>query len=964
MADEVTKSLNVSVKANLDPSGFEQGSSRVIASAEHQATALQNLRKSTEELQRLQGAYKSVPEVYAQGRTRAEQNFGKRSQQYAMWSPEAEKLKAAQLQHQIKMAGGLPPDLQLPEEQETETREISTVRLREMVNEKFSQFGGMSKSQRKTLLGETQPHIQELQRRYGAVQQEMASRVRETTAEFEALPGSEQEKHLDSFNTKIQMFERNLHDARVASDELAKSTRKVSEEAGLASKSLPAYAASVINMGVTIGSGIAHIARAGALAFDYSSPMGMYSAQQQFEIQRRSMIWGTGGAVAGQIVGAAMGGFPGSYIGGLIGGGAGDIISTFLNIQPEQRLKMMGQMYGKSAEMVNQVTGVQGAEYSLARRSGVSPEEMRRLLKAYGEGEFAKGANGRYSFVPGKNNLGISQQEMAPIVNQFVSTTGENPTEKTLADWMDFYSRTNILPSGMMERFTGKSSTGSMALTAQQMGINEKNGNLARIENVNQMYQSSANIAGRLFTNAEDIRRATSMTAGLGYTLYGSNISNPETKNWATSFEGMQQTAQGFGALGQAKNGGEQALLFNALNVKGDWKETLLRMQEGIYGKGNLQNILSYVKTAYGGRAGDALFSILSDKGVNPSIIREMVKSIGTKEGYAGLVGRLEEKQPSSPEELQKLMDEMAGRKISPLAQKNAAGAINVTEQAREFADAFTTGIQAFNVEVAKIASSEKTQTEIQGMYDTVIKSVNEALKMPGTKSADIETRVEGANNQVKEGGGSLFKPISFKTKISHGATETWEETKPKTPIVSKNPQTIMSTKDTIVPSVKQEEKEWTKIRQESTKPVLTIAPVITEKPIKTKNSTAPIQATILSKEQPTTAPIQPMTFPKSNTTYTPKQEEAKPIKSKAVKDIDVKVPTIKEKPIIPAQSLPANSKKSNQKEESMNYYKQHMEAVETPLGKANVRVDTTTTVTILSIQPTVKSQTRSVKPN
>ena len=128
----------------------------------------------------------------------------------------------------------------------------------------------------------------------------MLKKYREATAEFEGLSSGDQLKNLDSFNEKIQRFEENGRKARIASDELTKSTKNFTEQAGLASKSLPAYAASVINMGVTIGTGIAQISRAGALAFDYSSPMGMYSAQQQFEIQKSKTIWSTGGQIRGQ----------------------------------------------------------------------------------------------------------------------------------------------------------------------------------------------------------------------------------------------------------------------------------------------------------------------------------------------------------------------------------------------------------------------------------------------------------------------------------------------------------------------------------------------------------------------------------------------------------------------------------------------------------------------------------------
>ena len=86
--DEFSKSLGVNVKANLDPSGFEKGSDRVIASAERQATALQALRSSSKELQQLQEAYSKTPEIYAAQRNIYRQEHGREG---SIFNKEAEK---------------------------------------------------------------------------------------------------------------------------------------------------------------------------------------------------------------------------------------------------------------------------------------------------------------------------------------------------------------------------------------------------------------------------------------------------------------------------------------------------------------------------------------------------------------------------------------------------------------------------------------------------------------------------------------------------------------------------------------------------------------------------------------------------------------------------------------------------------------------------------------------------------
>jgi hypothetical protein len=748
--DDFSKSLGVNVKANFDATGFEKGSERVVVSAERQATALQNLRKSTEELQRLQTAYTKTPEVFAQQREEYKERFGGRGA--SLFSKEAEKLHLESLKYQIESAGGqLPSEVIVPEE--LEKRELSTNRLRGLVEDKFSQFGGMTKTQRKALLADVRPHTSELQRRYGSTQQYYAEKVREATAEFEGMSGTDQLKNLDSFNEKIQKFEENGRKARVAAEDLAKSTKKFTEEAGAASKALPAYAASVINMGVTIGQGIAQISRAGALAFDYSSPMAMHSAQEQFEIQKSKTMWSTGGSVAGQILGAGLGMFTGinpfaaSYIGGMIGGGAGDIIGTFLNIEPEKQLKYMSQMYSKTVENVNRSAAIQEQEYGLARRTGATPEQVAEVLKKY-------------------SGYGIDQTQAAQIANQYVSSTGRMNVGG-LDQWLSMYQRTGTLPTGAgaFEKLTGRGGVNIIAGAGLRMGLTQENGNLARYEDMNQYFQQATSVAGKLFNNSRDIERSTSMTANLPYTLYGENVKG---NDWATSLSGMQQIGQGFQALGQSKNGGEQAFLFNALGGKGqNWRETLLRMQEGIYGKGNLQDILSYTKKAYGGRGGDALFSMLSDKGVSPAVIRDLVKQFETDS--SGLISRLGGDIGSEKD----LMDRLGKPMTSPISKIKAWESISETESARGVSESFTKALAEFNVNVAGLASSPEMKAKMSNMFDEVFKSIEEAFK-PVTKykNDDEKKEREQAEEFDKQHPGGIMQTLkNAELRLAGGKT-------------------------------------------------------------------------------------------------------------------------------------------------------------------------------------------------
>ena len=776
MADDFSKSLGVNVKANFDSSGFEKGSDRVIASAERQATALQALRKSTSELQQLQSAYSKTPEIYASERERYRQEHGGHGA--SIFNKEAEKYELSRLEFQIKSGGGTLPGIPQKSQEDFEPRDISTKRLGQLVEDKFSQFGGMSKTQRKALMGDVQYDVQKLQGRYSAIQKYYKEKIYETTAAFEGLSGEDQLKGMEKYNSELQRYGDYVTKAQKASDELTKSTKNFTEQAGLASKSLPAYAASVINMGVTIGQGIAQISRAGALAFDYSSPMAMYSAQQQFQIQKSKTMWSMGGSTIGQIAGFAMGGFPGSYIGGMIGGGAGDIISTFLNIEPEKQLKFMGQMYGKSGEMAGRFPGVQGAEYELARRTGASQEQIQALLKRYGTG---------------KDNLGIDQTAMATLANQYISSTGRI-NDKGIDEWMQLYARTNVMPTGagQYEKFIGQGGVGMMSRAAGRMGIGEQN--KARLADVNQYFQQATNMAGRLFTGRGDIERATSMTLNLPFDLFGKDITNPNVKNWATSFEGMQQVQQGFQALGQPQGTGQDAFLFNALNKGGNWRETLLRIQEGIYGKGNIQDILGYAKTAYGGRAGDAVFAMLQGKGVSPDVQRYLSKAMDSETGYSGLMQRINESTKGngfkSAEDLQAFMDKQFGKKtVSPLAQTISGESISVTESARGMAEAFTAGLARFNIEVAKVAASPETQKKVQGIMDDTIESVRSAFGVAGNKPTTPQEQAAKVEYQKEHKGESTIESSfwdwfkkqrddSHREKYlesPHGSNGTWE---------------------------------------------------------------------------------------------------------------------------------------------------------------------------------------------
>ncbi len=439
-------------------------------------------------------------------------------------------------------------------------------------------------------------------------------------------------------------------------------------------------------------------------------------------------MWNTGGAIGGQLVGLGVGAMAGfnpfvsSYIGGMIGGGAGDIISTFLNIEPEKQLKFMGQMYGKSGEMADMVAGIQSTEYGLSRRTGTDPEEIRSLLKKYGAS-------------------GLNQSATGQLYGQFVNATGIKDT-KVFDDWIQMYLRTGITPSGMYEKLTGGNSVDMIVNAGMKMGLgaNDK----ARFSDVSQMFQYSTNLAGRLFTNPDDIARATSMTNLLPYTLYGEGIKG---NNWATSFEGMQQINQGFQALGKANGTGQQAFLFNALNKGGNWRETLLRIQEGVEGKGNLQDILSYAKKAYGGRSGDAIFSMLSEKGVSPGVIRDILKQY---EGdYSGMMNRI----GGEPLEGKEVYKRLGIPINAPLDIIKAKESISVTESARGMAEAFTAGLAKFNIRVAEIAGSPETQAKIQDMMHGVITSVETAFLFGGKPPANEEEKLTRDFDKEHPGG-------------------------------------------------------------------------------------------------------------------------------------------------------------------------------------------------------------------
>jgi hypothetical protein len=254
--------------------------------------------------------------------------------------------------------------------------------------------------------------------------------------------------------------------------------------------------------------------------------------------------------------------------------------------------------------------------------------------------------------------------------------------------------------------------------------LTQGNKNVARYADLGQYFQQATNIAGSLFTNTSDIERATSMTAQLPYTLYGENLKG---NNWATTFEGMQQTGKGFAALGQASGTGQEAFLFNALNKGGNWRDTLLRMQEGIYGNGNLKDILSYAKNAYGGRRGDALFALLQGKGVSPNVQREMIRQF--EANPESLISRIGGGEVTA----ENIYEKIGMSKVGTQAKIKAGESIATVESARGMADAFAVGLANFNIKVAEIAGSPETQKKIQSMYGKVIESIEDAFKMPTT---------------------------------------------------------------------------------------------------------------------------------------------------------------------------------------------------------------------------------------
>lgn len=776
--NEINKSLSIGIEAKFNSAPFVQGGREVIESAKAQTTALDALRESTMQTINAQRMMANTRNIYSNQRQeyQAKHNVKKVPSNY-LFSEANERVEMEKYRTRFDMesnyastllennpeleSSGVASDFrraveygipkteselqqlsQIKERAQQAARDrakISTDQLKYLVNKKLGIISSAPKAERAGLYSEAQPFISSYASKLSA---DKVSAERSIESEIERMNGlspAAQVRETDASVKKIQEKEAAIKKLSSAELELAQNTKKATEEAGLASKQIPGYVASVANMTMTIGQGIANISQAGALAFDYGSPIGMYGAQQGFDISRRQMMYSTGGSIVGQIAGAGIGTmtgnpFIGSYLGGMIGGGLGDMIGTLTNTGPKVNLQMMQQMYGKSSGMANQFAQVEGAEYGISRQSGASPSLIAHILSKY-------------------RNFAVDNMGAAQLANQYIQSTGRMD-ESGFDQWMQYYARTGSLPTGggALSRLTGRDQTSNIAgIGAGAYGFTEARGNIQKLTGLNQFYAANTNVASSLFMNSGDIERSTNMMSGLPFSLFGEGL---KSNLWAQSPEGMQQIQRGYSALGQAKNPAEQALLYNALHKPGaKWRDTLTRMQQGVSGKGNLEDILAYVQK-FGDKAGDVTWSMLQDKGINPELAQLMANKVESGEAFTS-AGLADMKNSFG-------IGGIGTAKAARSGQIRAGESIDVTEASRGFSSAFLAGMAKFNVEVATLVASPEVQSKIQVMYTQVIESVKDAIVNFG-KDKQLGDAADGFKGKSKTAADSVIDATANK---------------------------------------------------------------------------------------------------------------------------------------------------------------------------------------------------------
>lgn len=638
-----------------------------------------------------------------------------------------------------------------------------------MLSSALQSYEGMDAGARRNYSGQ----IKSLMRAVGAEPEEAARKlIYETSDAIESARGIGGERGRRAISATGAWAEKESD--RVAamqadSDVILGRAKDLMGEGKRGGRMLPAYVGTVINslgqLGV-MGSGLYHAEKT---MWDMSSPQAMANAMIAKDIYETRTITkgvaGTIGSIGGGIVGAMAGGgagsLVGSYLGGQIMAPIGEMVATFLTASKEAQQKLFNTIFGKAQGNTQVFNAVQSLEYNLAARGG----------SGIGFG----GYGSRY---------GLSPTEARQLGVQYSEASGGGGAE-AFEDLIRF-GRSNRLDMGMvmglsrLSRFTGRG-MGADELakvygSAGRMGIN---GALLP-EYLGRLGGGFMQASG-VMSSPDDIYRAGWSVNMMPEAFYGAgNVSA-----FGKTAEGASQIQGLYSALGTPGNEAQRAFMFTALH-KGNFSETMLRMREGIFGKGNLSAIMANIPPEL---RQEYILALTEGKNVNVGLTREMMDAARTEGGWSDFMGRWGDVEGRagagvSAEDRQKYLERALAGGI-PLSE---TGAASITEEQAESGRKVQKDITRLAVEherwlnyVVSTADAQKQMAEIlSGTRDAmmeVLQKENPALwgdvrmhnRTPDQVQAEeagiakIAELSQGATSVTLKNGARIHAVVTFK---------------------------------------------------------------------------------------------------------------------------------------------------------------------------------------------------------
>ncbi len=536
-----------------------------------------------------------------------------------------------------------------PEEMKAEARKLNTV-LGQLGREGWKTFGKTMGPWDEAKMAENlRTGFKGLGGRKGQTGLELVDLV-------ESLPGIF-ERTTDKFKVSIDEFNKKVGDG------IKQSAVRIS------------YVASVANMAIGFAKTYAQYQRVSQTMFDLNSPQGMMSSLIQREMAQRTLAYGgTGraiGSIGGPLIAAALGhpelAFFASYLGGEVAGGIGDTIANFENIPAQKKLQVFSSMWGWAGRNEQALEQLQASTYHAAGRMGwrVAPETMEKLfgqsagsaLPSVQQVQYAEGligARGRFDTDEIRNAIRVMVRDRLSMgegitLEKFGRLTGAKMGGEARA--LENLRKKIGLP-------------GYQELIPALLGIGQQAARYVGPGRVGEATGFAMNLPAWLYP---------------GNSTYG-NIATPEG----------QQTLQAFNRLVTPQGEAENALLFGAFTrgaarrgERTDPFATMFRMKQGVFGKGNLSDLLSFLPNR--NMRYMALPSMLLNSDLNPDISQKMIGRLTNIS--ATDLKKLTGASVGTNGEWNKTLSEIAGVPLSDLNNKVTPGETKAAELFASAAD-------------------------------------------------------------------------------------------------------------------------------------------------------------------------------------------------------------------------------------------------------------------------------------